>query len=126
MDHTSPYLPSHWGPSVSFNNHYLIEIEQVSNFDPKNPKGCKDYKDNEFENCINDPTSLFLPILGCNPPWYSTQNVCTSVVNEVNETYSSIIYDYLVFNLFSLDSQTFWNGCPKHCTVTQSKIQPKA
>ena len=113
---TSSYLPSHWGPTLSFNNEYLIEIEKVSNFDPKNPESCKDYDDNDYQNFINNR----LPFLDCNPPWYSTQNPCTSVYDQ--NIYSSV--------LIVLDSMIYgyhvWNKCPKPCTVTQSKIQTKS
>jgi hypothetical protein len=113
---TSPYLPSHWGSKVSFSNHYLIEVEQVSNFDPKNSESCRDYSDNDYQNCIND----MIPFLECNPPWYSTQNQCTSV-------YDRNISSFMVNFVFRMTSDNFdWNKCPKPCTVTQSKIQTRA
>ena len=110
---TSPYLPSHWGPKISFKTNYLIEVEQVSNYDPKNPGRCRDYNDNDYQNCMNDR----LTFLDCNPPWYSTQNPCTEVYDQ------SLIEE--MFNLVNrvLKGKTLEKKCPKPCTDTQSKIQ---
>ena len=113
---TSPYQPSHWGSKVSFNNDYLIEVEQVSNFDPANPESCKDYSDNEYQNCIND----MIPFLDCNPPWYSTQNQCNSVYDRDHK------FTMRKFIEKKVCGHNIWNKCPKPCTVIQSKIQTKA
>ena len=110
---TSPYLPSHWGPTISFNNEFFIEIEKVSNFDPKNPESCKDYDDNDYQNCINNR----LPFLDCNPPWYSTQNPCTSVYDQ-NISWSMIdVVDSIIFG------KIFGINVPNHALLYIQKLQ---
>ena len=49
---------SHWGPKIIIENkrylNYLVKVQQLSSFDPRNPDDCKEYTDDEFERCVDE------------------------------------------------------------------------
>ena len=90
------HKPSHWGPSITIkhgtNYNILVKVEQISNFDPKNPDNCQEYTNGEFENCVDEELQDFWkPIIGCNPPWSSHQYQCNGVWNS--SEFNHILYN---------------------------------
>ena len=68
------YKESNWGPSTKVqlgdDYDYMIKVDHLSNFDPRNPDDCKEYTEDDFENCVDEELQdLWKPSLGCNPPW---------------------------------------------------------
>ena len=64
---------------------YEVTIRLVSNFDPRRPEACVDYKGNDFENCVDTNFQHYVqPLIKCNPPWLSRKNQCVQVIKNVN------------------------------------------
>ena len=123
------HKPSHWGSSIiiqsGWMNDYLVEVKQMSNFDPRKPDDCKEYAEGEFEKCVDDGLQdIWRPIIKCNPIWISPQNQCKGVVNVTaddmrlisNQSFPTLI------GIDQMDTYPAKERCAKPCTVTKSKI----
>ena len=128
---TSVYLQSHWGSSIIIENGwdygYVVKVEQLSNFNPKKPKDCRQYTDQEYEETIQENLyDVFQPIINCVPPWVSIQDQCSGVINVTEETYREYFLSKEVFN--TLESISYMvdypamKRCTKPCTVTRSNV----
>ena len=122
----SVYLQSHWGSSIIIENgwdyEFVIKVEQLSNFNPKKPKDCRDYADQEYEKDVQEKLyELYQPVFNCVPPWVSKQDQCSGIIiaeedflpNEVYNTFQSIsnMVDYPAIK-----------RCTKPCTITRSNV----
>ena len=122
------HKPSHWGRSINIRQNteleYLVKVQQLSSFDPRNPDDCKEYSDDEFERCVDEELQdLWKPIIGCNPPWLSPQDQCNALLNTSN------MYD-LVYNrtyktlenILNMRNYAAKERCTKACLVTRQNI----
>ena len=106
---------------------YRVNIELASNFDPRTPEACREYKDDEYAECKeNENEKEVQTLFGCNPPWISRHNQCKeniSLTPEKDYEWSKLfkkIYDGLEKNIYN-DS-----GCKKPCTVIQSYAKKRS
>ena len=119
---------SHWGPRISIQHNeyheYLVKVEQLSSFDPRKPDVCKEYTDGEFERCVDEELQdLWKPIIGCNPPWLSSQDQCNAILNitdvedlVLNRTSTTIS------KIQSMKNYAAKERCTKACLVTRLNI----
>ena len=122
------FLESHFGSRIVMQEgfqEYIVKTELVSTFDPKNPDDCKEYKNDDYEKCIDDELQkVWKPYINCNPPWLSPKDQCASVMNITknftdsfkNKTMETVRGMYL--------SKTYpaKEKCIKACTVAQSNV----
>jgi hypothetical protein len=103
----------------------MLEIRQMSNFDPRKPGDCKEYNNKEFEKCVDkELQDLWKPVFGCNPPWLSHQDKCTGVINATNEERKKL-YDkpYHTLNrILHMETYPARDRCIKPCTVTTTTV----
>ena len=119
---------SHWGPSIQIQlgSHYdyRVKVETLSNFDPRNPDDCKEYNDADFENCVDEELQdLWKPVLGCNPPWLSSQDQCTRITNATSDVVKNIFGKSrfsVISSMVRMESYPAREKCRKPCTVTQT------
>ena len=65
---------------------FMVEVKQMSNYDPRNPDACKEFEDNDFEKCANEELKdIFKPVFKCYPPWISSQNQCNGIIKKTEE-----------------------------------------
>ena len=56
---------------------FHVDVNLFSQFDPRNPESCREYHENDYQNCRDQEVrNLVEPLLGCMPPWISPNNVC--------------------------------------------------
>ena len=113
---------------------YLVEIGIKSFENPLNPDFCKDYVENEFENCVDEEfRNLTLAGYMCQPPWLTSHNSCTDM-NWKNQTISFFNILSVYQNLYAIElvlepivhMKNFdaRKKCTKPCTDIRSHIRP--
>ena len=125
------HTESHWGSSIiieqGMDYSYLIKVEQISNFDPKNPAKCNTYDEDEFDNC-NDAElqQIWKPLINCNPPWVSPNDHCIRDMNFTREITKSVFDNAYetVASIYYMVTYLIKDSCNKACTVTQASILP--
>ena len=124
------YKESNWGPSTKVqlgdDYDYMIKVDHLSNFDPRNPDDCKEYTEDDFENCVDEELQdLWKPALGCNPPWLSAQDQCIRVINATDEIVKNIYGNkkfLVITDIVEMEGFPARERCTKPCTVTQSNF----
>ena len=123
------YAESHWGSKITLKqgwfHEFIVKVEQLSNFDPRNPDDCKEYVNDDYEKCIDDELQkVWKPLINCNPPWVSSKDQCDSVINITQETADSV-WKKTVENIEGINDM-YINpatvSCTKSCTVSQANI----
>ena len=122
------HKPSHWGPSIIIQEknsyEFLVKVEQLTNFDPRNSDGCKEYTDGEFERCVDEGLQdLWKPMLGCNPPWLSPQDQCKGILKttEIDDLLQNRTIKTIT-NIRNMKIGVAAEGCTKPCTVIRLNI----
>ena len=85
----SKHKNSHQGQTIQIDSahryRYEVTVQLVSNFDPRQPEACVNYKDNEFEECVDKNFQHYVkPLIKCNPPWLSRKSQCLQVIKNLN------------------------------------------
>ena len=126
------HAASHWGSSINIEqgteNMYLIKLEKISNFDPRNPDDCRNYEDDDFIKCVDDAMELaWKPLFNCNPPWISSSNLCGSELDIKKEAINTVL-DSSAFktlnDIYNMRNEPVKESCNKSCTVMQALILP--
>ena len=61
---------------------YEVNLKVVSSLNPKN--FCNEYLNDEYASCVDDNSqNIFMPVFGCNPPWFSPTNSCTGKIKNI-------------------------------------------
>jgi hypothetical protein len=123
------HTPSHKGSSIILENDwkydYMIEVQQMSYLDPRNPDECKEYNDGEFDKCVDEGLQiLFKEEINCNPPWLSLQEKCSAVINSSDKAMGNL-YEKVQKTLeATIKMETFpaKENCKKFCSMTQQTI----
>ena len=128
---TSVHLQSHWGSNIIIENgwddQYVIQVEQLSNFNPRKEEECRDYVDQEYANIAKENLQdLFKPLIDCIPPWVSEKDQCTGVINATEEVTDKYWYNTEVYNTFKSISKMVdypaLESCTKPCNVKRSNV----
>ena len=80
-------LSAHMGEVISLSKggeyYYEVSLKVVSSFNPKNTDSCYEYLKGEYVKCVDDNSqNIFMPVFGCNPPWFSPTNSCTGKIKN--------------------------------------------
>ena len=83
-------LSAHKGDVISLSKggvyEYEVALKVVSSSNPKNKSSCKDHLKDEYATCVDDNSQeIFMPVFGCNPPWFSPTNSCTGKIKDINK-----------------------------------------
>ena len=118
-----------WGPNTRIKlgdeNDYMVQVKHMSSFDPRNPDECKEYTADFFENCVDERLQdVWKPVLGCNPPWLSSQDQCNGVINRTDDIFDKLDENQVFSTLSSIMEMKSYPAREKcrPCTVTQSNI----
>ena len=81
-------LAAHKGDVISLSGggfyEYEVNLKVVSSFNPKNNNFCNEYLKDEYASCVDDNSqNIFMPVFGCNPPWFSPTNSCTGKIKNI-------------------------------------------
>ena len=124
----SVFAESHWGSKIMIQpsyQDYYIETKLLSNFDPRNPDDCVEYKNDDYENCVdNELQNVWKPLINCNPPWLSSKDQCNSVINITQNLADSIRNKTkdLVTHIYYMTTNPALERCRKACTVAQPNV----
>jgi hypothetical protein len=127
------YSQSHHGSSIIISSDrvhtYVVDVEVLSNVDPKHPGDCKEYSHDEFEICVDKILqNIWKPIVNCNPPWLSLYNQWTGILN-ISSTTAFELYHQPDFDSFMklerMETGLAMEKCKTPCTITRSKIFEK-
>ena len=121
------FAESHWGSKIilqkGLRQEFVVKVEQLSHFDPRDPDDCKEYDPDAYEKCIDDELQkVWKPMINCNPPWLSPKDQCD---NMINVTVTQIEIDKMVNTgngIFQMTTYPAKESCTKPCTVTQPNI----
>ena len=123
------FKESLWGSKIVLKRdqaqEYIVKVNQLSNFDPRNPDNCKEYENDDYEVCVDDELQkVFKPLINCNPPWLSSKDQCDGVMNNTTETvYSLGIKTHeTVDGIENMKTYPAKRNCMKACTVIQPNI----
>ena len=123
------YKQSHWGPSIIIRNYgehsYMVKVEKLSNYNPRQPEDCKEYSDDEFDKCVDEELQkLWKPVLGCNPPWLTEEDQCTEVLNDTEIPKLANNDDVLktLYALVEMNNLPAYEKCPKPCTISTQTL----
>ena len=95
---------------------FEIGIHKSSHYEPNNPDSCIDYRNNMFENCVDEKVESGLQLdFDCNVPWLSAKNHCTQVVKTKYDidTYMSKLNSFIYH-----EDIPFTSLCPQPCNST--------
>ena len=126
--HTALEIESHKGnlPNIldKINYNFEVEVKLISNYDPRFPKACRNYAENEYNQCVDkELENLVKPILRCNPPWLSDTQACNKhFIGNWSEAYE-LKFKRTIQSILSMSSYPAKEACNKPCTVTQSMIR---
>ena len=81
-------LSAHKGDVISHSKggvyEYEVALKVISSFNPKNKSSCKHYLKGEYATFVDDNSqNIFMPVFGCNPPWFSPTNSCTGNIKDI-------------------------------------------
>ena len=123
------HIASHWGTKIILQSgwihEFVVEIEKLSNKDPRNPDDCKEYHHDAYEKCVdNELQKVWKPLINCNPPWLSSKDQCGSVMNITQETVESLWNKTVdtVEGILDMETYPSKERCAKPCTVAQSTV----
>ena len=127
------FSPSHHGSSIILTSNkvhtYVVDVEIISNIDPKKPENCKVYTNDEFEMCVDKIfQEIWKPIVNCNPPWLSLYDQCTGKLNISDTTWKALEkqpHSHTIFNLERMETGSAMEECKKASTLTQTNIIEK-
>jgi hypothetical protein len=121
------HIKSQWGSiyAKSRNTNYVVKVDQLSYFDPKNPDDCENYASADFDMCVNNELKkIWIPLINCNPPWLTSQDQCKGRMNVTTEKEEQIFNETLETAVGIIYMKNFpaKEKCYKPCTVAQSMI----
>ena len=128
---TTVKADSHRGPKIVIDEgwkyEYIVDAEQLSNYNPRAPDYCKEYKDGEYEECVDEELQkIWKPLIKCNPPWISNKDQCERSLNVTKETGYSLLNQEsvkkTVREILDMRSYPAEESCKKPCAVVQSTI----
>ena len=128
---TSVHLQSHWGSNIIIENgweyQYVIQVEQLSNFNPRKEEDCRNYVKQEYaKNVEENLQDLLKPLIDCIPPWVSESDQCTGVINATKEVVSKYWENTVAYYTFDSVSKMVdypaLERCIKPCMVTRSNV----
>ena len=109
---------------------YFIELEKYSNYNPKKPDECKEYAENEYQNCVNTAinqmlTNEFADSLICNPAWLGIENACQDMnwKNPNLTVTKSKELDKKLMNIMKMELEELKFICKPPCVVTRANIR---
>ena len=122
-------IESNWGSSITIPSgaihEYLVRVELVSFFDPRNRDACKSYGVGEYENCVTkELLKVWKPLINCNPPWMTSRDQCLGVINNTIGNIDEIqkkVSD-TVDGIYEMGTYPAKERCTKPCNITQSDI----
>ena len=120
---------SHWGSSITIPSgaihEYIVRVELVSFFDPRNRDACKFYDVSEYENCVTKELLWeWKPLINCNPPWLNSMDQCLGVINDtIGDIYEiQKKFSETVDGIYEMDTYPAKERCKESCNITQSDI----
>ena len=129
------FAESHKGSKIILQNgweqEFVVKVEQLSNFDPRNPDDCKEYDHDAYEKCIDvELQKIWKPLFNCNPPWVSSKDQCDDVIDitQINmnsdKKHEQKGMETLmgIFHMTTYPTYPAKESCTKPCTVTQPTI----
>ena len=122
------FTESHWGSKIFLElglQEYFIETKLLSNFDPRNPDVCRDYRNDDYEKCVDDELQeIWKPLINCNPPWLSSQDQCDSTFNITQDLAESIRNKTAetVHSIYWMTTFPAKERCKKSCTFSQPNV----
>ena len=123
----SVYYESHWGSQIvleqGMSYKFMIKVELISNFEPQNPDGCKNYDGDEYDTCsVEELHKVWKPLINCTPPWVYPLDQCSGDLNVTRNTAESVFNNAYstVGGIYDMVSGA--DSCITACTVTQSLI----
>ncbi len=113
--------------SISHQN-YFIELEKYSNYNPKKPDECKEYAENEYQNCVNMAinqllSNEFAEQLSCNPAWLGIKNACQDMNWKNPNHMKTVELDKKLMNIMKMELEELKTICKPPCTVTRANIR---
>jgi hypothetical protein len=123
------FAESQFGSRIILKNssiqEFAVKVEELSNFDPRNPDDCKEYEHDAYDECIDDELQkVWKPMINCNPPWISAKDQCNDIINMTQKTADSV--RKMTFNtvngIYEMKTYPAKESCKKPCTVTQPNI----
>ena len=130
---TSLYTDSHKGPVMKIEKEsflsYSIQVTQQSHREPQDEDRCHNYGPGEFASCVEeDFQNVLVPLIGCNPPWFSEQAQCKELDMNASEfaqnVFSAKVNPYTIYVLW-MDLMPSQLTCKVPCTVTTSTVNLK-
>ena len=123
------FAESQFGSRIILKNssiqEFAVKVEELSNFDPRNPDDCKEYEHDAYDECIDDELQkVWKPMINCNPPWISAKDQCNDIINMTQKTADSVrkITFNTVNGIYEMKTYPAKESCTKPCTVTQPNI----
>ena len=120
---------SHWGSSIDVHwselTKYVVKVEQLSFFDPRNPNDCNTYTLDEFNKCVgNEMKKLWKPLINCYPPWLTSEDQCDRRMNITTSKGDKIFNETFATGVGVYQMTTFpaKERCFNPCTVAQSMV----
>ena len=123
------HAKSHWGSSIDIHkfewSKYVIKVEQLSYFDPRNPDNCKTFAYEEFDKCVDEEVKkVWKPLINCNPPWLTSEDQCNRMFNITTDNGNEIYEKTLKtqFGIYQMKTFPAKEKCFNPCTVAQSMV----
>ena len=125
---TTLHTKSLWG-SIEVRRYkdtnYVIKVDQLSYFDPRNPDACKTFTSDGFDKCVDkELKKVWKPLINCNPPWVTSEDKCKGKLNVTTDNEKMIIKQTLetASGLIQMTNFPAKRKCFKPCTVAQSMV----
>jgi hypothetical protein len=126
------HAATHWGSNINIEqgteNSFLIKVEKISNFDPRNPDDCRNYEVDDYMTCVDDAMEMtWKPLFNCNPPWISSYDQCSSepkLAKEATNASIDIAIGSSFIPIHNMRNDLATETCIKSCTVAQALILP--
>ena len=109
---------------------YDVSVRIASRYDPRFEDSCHDYvTDGELALCVDEEIKQsYHPILGCNPPWVSTDEECKSTIKKTSQVEAALDESWkfqTVLPIMLMDRQPGQKACTKSCNTTISRVKFK-
>jgi hypothetical protein len=104
---------------------YVVKVEQLSFFDPRNPDDCRSYALVKFDKCVdNEMKKVWKPLINCNPPWLTSEDQCERRMNETTENGIEIMKKTFetASGIYLMTTFPAKERCFNPCTVAQSIV----
>ena len=123
------HVTSHWGSKIilqqGWRQEYIVKVELLSDFDPRDPNSCIEYENDAYENCVDDELQkVWKPLINCNPPWLSAVDQCDEIMNISQETTASLRKNTweTIDGIRKMKTYPAKEKCTKACTIAQPNI----